>query len=116
MKRSEHAICNSIITMLNYQGHHVWRQNAGQVEAVNKYGQKHRIMIGRAGVSDVIGMSKKGIFIAIEVKTPERRKYVTEAQANFLNDVICHHGIAGVATSEDEALAIVEDYVLQQNS
>jgi hypothetical protein len=108
LKPSEHSICNSIIEMLNYQGHHVWRQNAGQVEAVNKYGQKHRIMIGRAGVSDVIGVSKTGRFIAIEVKTPERRKYVTEAQQMFLEDIKRHHGIAGVATSEGEALAIVE--------
>ena len=105
---SEHGLCNSIVEFLNYNGHYVWRQNAGMVEAVNKYGQKHRIQIGRKGVSDIIGVSKSGTFIAIEVKLPERRRSVTAFQAMFLDDIRKHGGISGVACSEEEALRIIE--------
>ena len=68
------------------------------------------IRLNRAGTSDILGIHKKtGRFIAIEVKTPERKKNTTEAQEMFLDDVFHAHGISGVATSPEEALKIIEE-------
>lgn len=106
---TEHMLCNSIVEFLNYQGHKVWRQNAGMVKVTNKYGKDRMIRFGMVGVSDIIGISKTGKFIAIEVKLPERRNTVTTYQRIFLADIHGHGGIAGVACSEDEALKIVEN-------
>ena len=105
---TEHLLCNSIIEFLNYHRHYVWRQNAGMAKMTDKYGKSRMIKIGKVGISDIIGISKTGRFIAIEVKLPERRQTVTTYQRMFLADIKSHGGIAGVACSEEEALKIVE--------
>lgn len=105
---TEHLLCDLIVEFLNYHGHYVWRQNAGMAKMTDKYGKSRMIKIGKAGISDIIGISKTGKFIAIEVKLPERRRTVTTYQVMFLADIKQHGGISGVACSEDEALKIVE--------
>lgn len=109
---SEHTLCNAIVEFLNYQGNFVWRTNAGQLPLTyqNKHGQikKRMVIVGKKGTSDIIGLSKKGRFVAIEVKVPTRRKEVTDAQNMFLEDVRLHGGIAGVACSPEEALSIIK--------
>ncbi|MDZ4245614.1 MAG: hypothetical protein U1D67_00670, partial [Dehalococcoidia bacterium] len=66
------------------------------------------IKIGVAGLSDIVGLYK-GRFVAIEVKLPKRRKYVTSIQQQFLDNIKENGGIAGVATDVDEAIKIVKD-------
>lgn len=105
---SEHDLCNGIVEFLNYQGHYVWRQNAGQIPVTSPNGKKRMIKVGKTGISDIIGVSKTGKFIAIEVKLPERRRTVTTYQQMFLADVHKHGGISGVACSAEEALKIIE--------
>ena len=58
------------------------------------------------GSSDLIGWTRDGVFLAIEVKTPRGR--LTAAQAAFLSAVAASGGRAGCARSEDEALAIAD--------
>lgn len=59
------------------------------------------------GSSDLIGFSKQGHFIAIEVKTKTGR--VTSEQQNFINAVRASGGIAGVCRSVEEALRLLNE-------
>lgn len=57
------------------------------------------------GVSDILGViGPKGRMLAIEVKTPKRRKNLTEHQLHFLQSVRDYGGIAFVATSVDDVI------------
>jgi hypothetical protein len=105
----EKEIQNAIIEYLNYSGCYVWRQNAGKV-FVGQGRKQRMIVIGERGISDIIGIRRRdGKFIAIEVKTPIRKKNLTLDQKVFLNTVKQFGGLSGVATSIDEALEIVEE-------
>lgn len=102
---TEKQLCNSIIEFLNYQGAYCWRENAGMLKQETK-GKTRMVRLGFAGKSDILGVYK-GRFFALEVKKPETRKRVTEAQNAFLQTITQHGGIAGVVTSPEEALEIV---------
>lgn len=71
---------------------------------------RRMIRMAPAGTADIIGLTKTGQFIAVEVKLPDRRKNVTEAQALFLSEVRRKGGLAGVATAPNEALLILEGH------
>jgi hypothetical protein len=105
--QSEKILCSGIIQFLNYQGCHVWRTNSGMVTAVNKYGKTHKVMLARAGTSDIIGIAPDGKFIAIEVKKPETIGTVTDNQSRFIDEVLRHGGYAGVATTPEQALELL---------
>lgn len=62
----------------------------------------------KKGRSDLDGISRDGLTIAIEVKKPSTRKRLTIEQADYLRTVREAGGLAGVATSVEEAFAIVE--------
>ena len=66
------------------------------------------IKIGKKGTSDIIGVSRNGKFIAIEVKKPTTAENASDAQKEFIADIKFHHGIGGVAVTPEEALEIVE--------
>lgn len=103
---SERDLCNAIVDSLNYRGCLVWRENAGGMPIEGKTGRRF-IRMAAGGTPDIIGMDSKGRFIGIEVKMPKRRSNVTELQQAFIMDIKRHGGIAGVATSIEEAWAIV---------
>jgi len=109
MKLSEKQIQRQIIEMLNYSGCFVYGQNAGQIPIEGMNGKTRMIKVGKKGIADIIGLRKSdGKFVAIEVKTPERRGNVTFYQQQFLEQVKEYGGITGVATSVEEALEIVK--------
>jgi hypothetical protein len=62
----------------------------------------------KAGRVDIDGISIDGRVIAIEVKRPSTRNHVSVEQKEYLAVVQRAGGLAGVACSVDEALAIVE--------
>lgn len=62
----------------------------------------------RKGNVDLQGMAIDGKKIAIEVKRPSTRMDVSDEQRAFLDAVRAAGGYAGVATSVEEAFAIVE--------
>ena len=64
------------------------------------------IRLAAPGVSDLIGWTEGGRFVAVEVKGPRGR--VTDEQAAFLELVRRSGGLAGVARSVDDARAIIE--------
>lgn len=104
---NEHKICSAIIEHLNYHGCCVWRVNSGVIKKEYK-GKSRMIRMARKGTSDILGLTKYGRFIALEVKKPETRRTVTRFQNEFLEKISMYGGIAAVVTSADEALAIIQ--------
>ena len=64
------------------------------------------LRLAAPGVSDLIGWTEGGRFVAIEVKAGRRQP--TDEQAAFLDLVRRSGGLAGVARSVEEARAILE--------
>jgi hypothetical protein len=65
-------------------------------------------MAGQKGMADICGKLKDGRRFAIEVKKKETRNRLSYEQREFLADYIKRGDLAGVATSVEEAFAIVE--------
>lgn len=59
------------------------------------------------GSSDLIGLTNKGAFFAIEVKTKAGR--ATKEQLNFIKQVKANGGKAGIARSVKDALRIIDE-------
>lgn len=80
-----------------------WRNSIGfDARAKVWYG------IGGEGGSDIVGIYK-GRFIGIEVKVPDARTKADrlEKQSNFIRVIRDNGGLAGFATSPEEAEAII---------
>ena len=68
------------------------------------------IRLAAPGVSDLLGWTEGGRFVAIEVKAGRRQ--LTDEQAAFIELVRRSGGLAGVARSVDDARAILEGRTL----
>lgn len=87
----------------------VERINVMAGRLLGKDGSASRFMRScKKGRVDLDGFTTDGRVIAIEVKRPATRNYITVEQANYIRAVRAAGGCAGVATCVDEALAIVE--------
>ena len=83
-------------------GARLFRNNCG----VAFYPSGGRVRYGLApGSADLIGWTRDGRFLAIEVKLPGEKP--DAAQARFLDAVKMAGGVAGVARSVEDALALV---------
>ena len=78
-----------------------WRQNTGLTKMKGFY-----VRFGEVGHSDVMGFLKDSRFFAIECKLPGQGP--SEPQEEFLSDVKACGGVSGVATSIEDAQAILE--------
>lgn len=107
---SEKQLQHAIAEYLNYQGCYVWVTNAGFIRFKDDRGDRV-FRGGFKGLSDIIGISPTGRFIALEVKKPDGKYKATDAQLSFIERVKEHGGIAAVVTSPEEALTIVEGNV-----
>ena len=81
------------------------------IEALRKEGgfwfKSHGNMYQMAGLPDIIGCYK-GRFVGIEVKRPSRKESgVSPIQAHRLKQIAEAGGISGVASSVEDALAIL---------
>lgn len=94
----------------------VWRNETGQFWAGKTlHKAQDQVTLGGArmvpcglckGSSDLVGIHKpSGRFIAVEVKTPQGRP--TKEQLAFIHAVNNAGGIAGIARSPEEALALL---------
>lgn len=99
----ESDLHRAIMIAASAAGHRMWRNNTGATQ--NADGQWIRYGVGGVGGSDLIGGTRTGRIAAIEVKLPRKRP--TEEQAAFLAVVAGLGGVAGVAHSVEEALAIL---------
>ena len=78
----------------------VWPQNNLSVRG--------RKFVGRKGVSDVIGVSATGLFVACEIKTVN--DFLSKDQIDFLNDVALSGGIAFIAKQSDTGHVVLEPW------
>lgn len=111
---SESAIQQRIRLALSRAGVVMHRNNVGAYR--DETGRVIRYGVGHPGGSDLIGWTPTvitpdmigrtvAVFTAVEVKAPKGRP--TDAQINFLAQVLNAGGLAGIARSADEALTIV---------
>lgn len=96
----ETEIQKAILEYLRYNGFFVWRNNVGSGFNTNPDGKQYFTRFGFKGLSDIIGLTKDGRFLAIEVKKPGMKP--TESQQWFLDNVKKNGGVAFVATSIDD--------------
>lgn len=99
---SEIDIQNAIRVALSSQGCIIFRNNVGFAKFPDGSAVKYGLCNGS---SDLIGIAPGGKFLAIEVKMPSKK--VSKEQNNFIKIVKLNGGIAGVATSVEEALALI---------
>lgn len=97
-------IRESAIKELTWRGHDVWINNNLAV--------RKRKFIGRLGVSDVIGISKSGLWVACEVKTSGDR--LSPDQIDFLNDVKKAGGLAYIAQQGNNGRVELREWVIQK--
>ncbi len=70
-KQEEKGIENAFINYLNLRGHFCWsEENTGTYDPTKKLFRKFNNKYKCLGKADIIGISKTGKFIAIEVKNP----------------------------------------------
>lgn len=90
---SEKEIQDQILEWLKLNGYFCWRNNIGR-RGVVSYGHK--------GSTDILGMTKAGTFLGIEVK--DAKGIVSEDQLKFIECVNQHGGMAFVARSLGEVI------------
>ena len=81
----------------------LWRNNTGALRSADGRLIQYGLCVGS---SDLIGIGPGGRFLAIEVKGP--RGVVSDEQERFIALVRRRGGIAGVASSVEDAMGIVE--------
>jgi hypothetical protein len=105
----------AIMIGLSTPGVRLFRNNCGALKDAD--GRLIRYGVANPGGSDLIGWKsvtvtpemvgqKLAVFLAIEVKGERTR--VTDQQRNFIERVRLDGGLAGVARSVEDALAITE--------
>lgn len=113
---AEQVLIKQILLAASERGHQLWRQNVGfgWTGTVRHRGDVIEIRNARPlhaglckGSSDLIGFTRDGLFLAIEVKAG--RTATTDDQIKFIDAVNKAGGRAGVARSVPEALAIMEN-------
>lgn len=111
----ETRLQHQIMLALSEAGCIVWRHNVGQAwlgKPVHQAGDQvtltgaHKMPYGLCvGGSDLLGIAPGGRFLAVEVKTRTGR--VSRPQQQFIHAVQTAGGIAGVARSVEDALALI---------
>ena len=114
----ERDIQSAILLALSHGPTRLLRINAGvawQGTVIERTPQRlvlarpYAIRLAAPGVSDLIGWTEGGRFVAVEVKAGRRQP--TDEQAAFLELVRRSGGLAGVARSVEEAREILDGYV-----
>lgn len=100
MKESD--IQRLIMLAMSEAGCLIFRNNVGVLK--NAAGIPIRFGLA-VGSSDLIGIAPGGRFLAVEIKTPTGK--ATPEQLRFIEAVRARGGVAGIARSPAEALALL---------
>ena len=100
----EQDIQRLIMLALSEAGCLIWRNNTGVLKNAAGIPIKFGLCVGS---SDLIGLTPTGRFLAVEIKTPTGK--ATPEQIRFIEAVRARGGIAGIARSPAEALALLAD-------
>lgn len=117
-KSPEAAVGRAIDDFLRLKGAYLRRVNSSGTMRGGKWTTSQQ----GAGISDRIGIMPDSRFIAVELKSPGKRRTVTEPQLAFLMNIAKRGGIACVAdsiscvekaltASKEEMLATLQDLV-----
>lgn len=106
MKVLEKDIQRQILDWLQWQGVYCWKNHSTGIKKENG----SWIPVGKKGVSDILGILKGGIFLAIEVKS--KRGKITVEQQEFLDSITTNQGIAFVARSLEDCEKNLKDYFI----
>ena len=98
----EQDIQRLIMLALSEAGCLIWRNNVGTLKNAAGIPIKFGLCVGS---SDLIGIAPGGRFLAVEIKTPTGKP--TPEQTRFIEAVRARGGIAGIARSPAEALALL---------
>lgn len=109
MANPESVLQSNIMLRCGKEGIVLLRNNSGSLPDP-KTGRYIRYGVGSPGGSDLIGWNKEGRFCAVEVKTARGR--VRPEQVRFINAVRAGGGYAGIARSEEDALAICNGEII----
>ena len=102
----EGELVKDCITRLTKAGCFVWKQNQGGMKVEGK-GQGRFIKFAHVeGISDIIGMTPTGRFLAVECKMVGNKP--TKKQQDFLEAVADSGGLAVVAYSADALMELKE--------
>ena len=103
----ESAILNAVLEYLNYHPAVAWaqRMNSGGTKFKRADGTEQFVRFGFEGLSDVLGQLRDGRLLAIETKA--RKGRARASQIAFLMHVQKNNGVAGIARSVDDAIAIL---------
>lgn len=100
----ESAIQKQIMDYLRLKGCLVFKhRNVGIW--VKKTGHYIPLSAGEIGISDIIGLTKNGIFLAIEVKAPKKKP--SKEQLDFIERVKAKGGIAFWTDNLDDVVEIL---------
>lgn len=98
----EQDIQRLIMLALSEAGCLIWRNNTGVLKNAAGIPIKFGLCVGS---SDLIGLTPTGQFLAVEIKTCKGR--ATTEQMRFIEAVRARGGIAGIARSPEDALALL---------
>lgn len=101
---NESDIQKIIMKEVSSLGHTVFRNNVGVLKDYRGVPIKFGLCVGS---SDLIGWTKDGKFLAVEVKTTKGR--VSKAQENFINAVNKSGGIGFVARRKEDVKKFLTD-------
>lgn len=93
---AESAIVSACIKWLYWHGCFVWRHNTGMLRDA----ENRPIRFGLKGSADIIGMTPKGRFLAVECKAG--KKDLTEDQLGFKSKVLSRGGLYLLARGTDD--------------
>ena len=110
--QKETRLQNEIRLAVSEQCPHVtlWRNSVGTFKTQDGKFVQAGLPPGSADLIGVASIDGTGIFVAIEVKLPGQKP--RPDQVRFLEHVAKMGGIAGVATSVDEAIALLRHDVI----
>ena len=98
----EQDIQRLIMLALSEAGCLIFRNNTGVLKNAAGIPIKFGLCVGS---SDLIGIAPGGRFLAVEIKTPTGK--ATTEQLRFIEAVRARGGVAGIARSPAEALALL---------
>lgn len=102
---TESEVQAQILDYLEARGFLVWRQNSGTFFGTNATtGHRWAVRSGIKGISDIMGATKDGRLLAIEVKRPGGRSRVRPEQEEFLARVRATGGVAILAYGIDDVI------------
>ena|ERR1035437_757814 len=95
--QSETSIMKDIQLEISRLGHRCWRNNVGFATTRNGCNIRYGLCVGS---SDLIGFTKDGRFLAIEVKTATGKP--TDEQINFIDAVNRAGGVGFICRSVEQ--------------